>query len=722
MDPKECYNAVPLNPPWMSKRLLPATDPAISKCDVLDERQELLEAQHAALLNVLEAWLVSQEERLSRLFISYATSSSCLQSSEQNGAEAAVLPTVLSPPPAAIIHMPPGGSTPRQLVDSASTASVLGKSAASSSEAQDDEGETSTTRGALVRRKASSGALVSQMLQDESEAKEAAGRKLCKAIVAHPAFEAYFAILIILNAVVACAEVQLTLEDPHRPLPALLKPLAHLLGIHFVVELFLRLGAAGSLKGYLSGPNYGWNYFDLVLVGTWCIEACLEALQTLTDSSFSANATGLSNMRLFRVLRITRIIRLLRVARILRFVRALNLLVLSIVITLRSLVWASVLLLIIIFTFAIFICQSVADTLRDCDDCVMDSKLKLYWGSLPAASLSLFQVITNGKDWDDLARPLMEQGGFLLIILIVFIIFSQFAVLNVVTGVFCQAAVEGSQRDRELMVQNMVNNKQRFVDALGEQFANMFRQLGDGGLNMEAFEEHLHAKSVREYFAMLELDTSDAWTLFRLLDVDHSGCIDVEEFVDGCLRLKGTARSIDLARLSMELKHTYLKISDEVMTVKGHVRDVQKALDAEKAAGCGTYSKLSDEIMSVKGHVRAVQKALDAKGVDVEVAGCGTYSKLSDEVMTEKRHVRDLQKALYAKGVDVEVAGCGTYSKISGEVMTVNPKGHVRDMQKALSAKGVTVAGCGSELLPVLCAEGYMPADSRGGVTGMCSV
>eukprot|EP00929_Paragymnodinium_shiwhaense_P118106 TRINITY_DN897_c0_g3_i1.p1 TRINITY_DN897_c0_g3~~TRINITY_DN897_c0_g3_i1.p1 ORF type:complete len:458 (-),score=100.71 TRINITY_DN897_c0_g3_i1:406-1779(-) len=182
-----------------------------------------------------------------------------------------------------------------------------------------------------------------------------------------------------------------------------------------------------------------------------------------------------------------------------------------------------------------------------------------------------------------IARPLMDLSGFLLVILIIFIIFSQFAVLNVVTGVFCQAAVESAQRDRELMVQSMVTNKQRFVDALGEQFASMFNQVSraEGGLTLEAFEAHMHVKSVREYFALLELDSSDAWMLFKLLDDEGTGIIDVEQFVDGCLRLKGTARSIDLAKLSMEYKNTSQRFSNELSALSGHISDLQKAVALE---------------------------------------------------------------------------------------------------------------------------------------------
>merc|ERR1711972_475313 len=73
-------------------------------------------------------------------------------------------------------------------------------------------------------------------------------------------------------------------------------------------------------------------------------------------------------------------------------------------------------------------------------------------------------------------------------------------------------------------------------------------------MGIKEFEEHLQDEAVEAYFASLELETTDAWTLFKLLDDDESHAIDAEEFVMGFLRLKGSARAIDVARLSHENK------------------------------------------------------------------------------------------------------------------------------------------------------------------------
>merc|ERR1712032_1070335 len=73
-----------------------------------------------------------------------------------------------------------------------------------------------------------------------------------------------------------------------------------------------------------------------------------------------------------------------------------------------------------------------------------------------------------------------------------------------------------------------------------------------GTLSWEEFREHLGHPVIRAYFASLDLNISEARGLFVLLDIDGSGQIHIEDFVKGCLLVRGEAKSIDLATLRYE--------------------------------------------------------------------------------------------------------------------------------------------------------------------------
>jgi len=64
------------------------------------------------------------------------------------------------------------------------------------------------------------------------------------------------------------------------------------------------------------------------------------------------------------------------------------------------------------------------------------------------------------------------------------------------------------------------------------------------------------------YVEALGISADNTRVLFRLLDVDNSGRIDLEEFSEGCLRLQGEAKSIDVHTLIYQIKKFLTKWSD----------------------------------------------------------------------------------------------------------------------------------------------------------------
>merc|ERR1712151_987321 len=52
----------------------------------------------------------------------------------------------------------------------------------------------------------------------------------------------------------------------------------------------------------------------------------------------------------------------------------------------------------------------------------------------------------------------------------------------------------------------------------------------------------------------LDIDAADAWTLFKLLDADNSNYVTYDEFVEGCLALRGVAKTVGLKELMYELR------------------------------------------------------------------------------------------------------------------------------------------------------------------------
>ena len=79
----------------------------------------------------------------------------------------------------------------------------------------------------------------------------------------------------------------------------------------------------------------------------------------------------------------------------------------------------------------------------------------------------------------------------------------------------------------------------------------LFSEFGadDGIITFSMFQDKINGQAVKDYFSTLGLDVSDAWSLFKLLDTDGGGAVEVEEFLMGCLRLRGQATAMDVAKL-----------------------------------------------------------------------------------------------------------------------------------------------------------------------------
>merc|ERR1712185_403318 len=102
-----------------------------------------------------------------------------------------------------------------------------------------------------------------------------------------------------------------------------------------------------------------------------------------------------------------------------------------------------------------------------------------------------------------------------------YLLFTMFAVLNVVVGVFCQSAMQTAQNDSENIIRQKLKDTAEYKLKLMKLFTEI-DESGDGNISYHELEAHLDNPKVCAYFDSLGLDPSDAWDLFKLLDIDMS--------------------------------------------------------------------------------------------------------------------------------------------------------------------------------------------------------
>jgi len=363
-------------------------------------------------------------------------------------------------------------------------------------------------------------------------------------------FDVFFAAVVITNSLFIGVDVQMN-PSAYGARPLWIQIAQFVYTILFSVEFAMRVAAFG--KQYFCSSEWAWGFLDLFIVVTSWWELFVEMWYTFAeDESSFESFGGLTGLKAFRIVRLTRIVKTVRLMRIFRFVLALRTLIHSILHTLKSLFWALVLLVLIVYVFALIFTQSVADHLTDESAHELSEEnleaSRKYFGTLMSTMLSLFMTVTDGVSWEKVIAPLGAISWIWSSFFLFYVAFTYFAVLNVLTGVFCQSAIESAQNDHATAIQSMIANKEAHLTKVRA----LFNQLGTDErsvITFRQFEDKINSDEVREYFETLGLDVWDAWSFFKLLDRDGGGSVEIEEFLKGCLRFRGQARAIDIGQL-----------------------------------------------------------------------------------------------------------------------------------------------------------------------------
>jgi len=389
-------------------------------------------------------------------------------------------------------------------------------------------------------------------------------------VVGSPRFEGFFALAILSNSILIGIEVEYVASHAGVDAPFAFHVIHSIYTLVFLLELTLRILVDGTK--FFFCDEWAWRLLDVFIVMSSLVELVLDLVLLFSNADLDS-IKNVSNVRIIRLLRITRLIRTLRIPKIICFVTALRTLVYSIVVTLRSLVWTMVLLMLIIYIFGIVFTQSVSDY-RGLSDDHADNELTNYWGGIAVSMFTLFQAISGGVSWRECVEPLQDISLLLVCIFTIYLFFTLFAVLNVVTGIFCHSAIETSSRNPDLIVHSLMASKNAYVQKIRALFDHIDAD-ASGNITIEELERILNDDTLKAYFQAMDLDAGDAWTLFKLIDTEKTHTISVNDFIDGCMRLKGSAKGIDIATLMSDNRWFIGKMSKFMRYCEGQFELIQ---------------------------------------------------------------------------------------------------------------------------------------------------
>jgi len=240
--------------------------------------------------------------------------------------------------------------------------------------------------------------------------------------------------------------------------------------------------------------------------------------------------------------------------------------------TLWPLFWCTVMYAIILVIFGVFFTEGVATSLmtsaanlRDLN--AEDTKMVDSWIGVDTSIFSLSKAMLGGKDWGEAYDSLSPAGWVPKLGFIVFICFTQIALLNTVTAVFIKCAFMQFEHDREFIVTQEHQDKRDYLLSVKQIFMELDED-ASGQLNLEELVQLMQKPEIAAYFTRLGVDTDEVQSVFYLMDEDHSGDISLEEFMWGCFRLRGSAKTLDLEILRQDVRFALSLLLDMESTLK----------------------------------------------------------------------------------------------------------------------------------------------------------
>lgn len=310
----------------------------------------------------------------------------------------------------------------------------------------------------------------------------------------------------------------------------------------FTFEVLVRI-MAGARTFFFTHSTKWWNRLDFVLlqVNFW---------QEVMESQL------VESQEVVTIVRAVNVLRMLRIMRLFVFFPTLQNMVYSILACKYAL--ASALFLICVYTMgtSIFFMQ-IALYYVDQHQKEMspaDFKSIVYnWNGVFDSFMSLVFSVTGGKDWQELVQPFAHMGGptwgsFWVALFTGYIVLTTMGLLNVLVGVF----VSKADNFANVSIDAAIESAERKVEDIRDDANLLFDMIKahagseDEFLTTEQIGDACKTKHIRAWYAHLDIDMLNPEQMIQAFDYNRNMTVERNEFVTGCMRLRGSAKPVEV--------------------------------------------------------------------------------------------------------------------------------------------------------------------------------
>lgn len=425
---------------------------------------------------------------------------------------------------------------------------------------------------------------------------------LLERVVDHPGFEVMSAIVILSHSALVGAYVQYT---------ALLSSDGHvgftvgnvMLTTIFFVEVFAKLGAERS--HFFKGSEGYWNVFDMTLlmlvflelgIGLFCVESCQAQMKTVLKSA--------EMIRTFRVMRIFKFLRLSS---------TLSMILTKVYGSIKALLWVMALFIMLLYVLSVCLTQGFNSSMdgrqhNENDMTEMEKDVQEHFGGVGTGMYTIFASFTGGVMWDLTKKRLDYIGWWYSMLFVVFMAFSTFFMLNIITGIFVDNAVR-ADKDLSKITEDKF------------QAARLFDVLHPDGAQVITYQEFIDfAKDpvLQCYLHEMNIEQVDASTLFYLLDEEGNGSVAVDDLISGLINLKAPATCLDSKVMMFEMQGNWNWLRKALIRLEKKVIDNHTHRADRKTHGGTPFGSNNPHGHDPKSHIGEPGHIGFASAVDVK--------------------------------------------------------------------------------------------------------
>lgn len=374
----------------------------------------------------------------------------------------------------------------------------------------------------------------------------------CQAVARHPVFENVTLGVIAFNALWISIDTDLNTSDSLLKADPVFIIMENFFCAYFTMEWVFRFGA---FEMKLNCMKDRWFVFDSFMVALMIFETWLMTIVLLAMGGGGVDLGGAGLIRLLRLLRLSR---MARMARLLRSMPDLLILIKGMVAAIRSVFFTLLLLVILIYVFAIFFRQ-------------MSRDLPIGDEFFPSMSEAMHTLLLHGIFVDAVGSVVFviadTDDYHLLIAYYVFVLLGACTVMNMLIGVLCEVVSAVAATEQEGIT--IAYTKERLLEIITETEQCPIDQT-DYLLSKEKF--------------MIIFQNPDTARLLTEVDVDVLALVDLVDTIFA--NEDGTEKSLtfgDLVEVMLDQRTTKTATVKDLTDMRKYVRsrmeDMQEKVD-----------------------------------------------------------------------------------------------------------------------------------------------